>query len=290
MKAGQLDSRASYDLYFFMAGRRKNEGKNAMKIKIFQVDAFTDALFHGNPAAVCPLEAWLPAEKMQLIAMENNLSETAFYVKGKERYEIRWFTPAVEVDLCGHATLATAYVIFNLDGYQGRLIEFDSRSGLLTVKKEGDFLTLNFPADRVAKADVPEGLLRALGAQSLEAYKGRTDYLLVFGSQKDIEEMKPDFGLLGKVPARGIIVTAKGSDVDFVSRFFAPRVGVAEDPVTGSAHTLLTPFWAGKLGKQELTARQLSRRRGWLKCRLAGDRVEISGQARAYLSGQIEVE
>jgi PhzF family phenazine biosynthesis protein len=261
-----------------------------MKLRIFQVDAFTDKLFHGNPAAVCPLEEWLPAETMQRIAMENNLSETAFFIKGKDRYEIRWFTPAVEVDLCGHATLAAAYVIFHFLDYAGSVIELSSRSGRLTVRRDGDLLTLNFPADKVVKSGVPEELRRGLGAGPLEAYKGKTDYLLVFGTQQEIEDMKPDFGLLGSVPARGIIVTARGRDVDFVSRFFAPQVGIDEDPVTGSAHTLLTPFWTERLGKQELTAMQLSRRRGWLKCKLAGDRVEISGKARAYMTGKIEIE
>ena len=261
-----------------------------MSVRIFQIDAFTDELFHGNPAAVCPLEDWLPAETMQKIAMENNLAETAFFVKGKDRYKIRWFTPAVEVDLCGHATLASAYVIFNFLGHEGPRVEFDSASGPLFAKRDGEYLTLDFPADVVVAARAPDLLMRALGAEPRETYKGKSDYLLVFGSQKEIEEMAPDMGSLVQVPARGIIVTARGDEVDFVSRFFAPQVGVPEDPVTGSAHTILTPYWAARLGKTELAAMQLSRRRGWLKCRPAGDRVEISGQARAYLSGTIEID
>jgi len=261
-----------------------------MRLHMYQVDAFTDKLFHGNPAAVCPLDRWIPAELMQKIAMENNLAETAFYVPGPERHEIRWFTPAVEVDLCGHATLASAFVLFNFGGFQGSVAEFDSRSGLLSVRRDGDLLTLDFPADSPSAVDAPELLVRALGAQPLEAYKGKTDYMLVFGEQREIEAMTPDFGSLAKVHARGIIVTAPGKEVDFVSRFFAPEVGVSEDPVTGSAHTTLTPYWSKRLAKTNLTAVQLSKRQGWLWCRLAGDRVKISGHARAYLEGWIEVE
>jgi PhzF family phenazine biosynthesis protein len=261
-----------------------------MSIRMFQVDAFTEELFRGNPAAVCPLETWLPAETMQKIAMENNLAETAFFVKEKERFRIRWFTPAVEVDLCGHATLATAYVLFEIEGFAGPRLDFDSLSGLLAVRRDGSRLTLDFPADCVVPVDLPAGLTEALGARPLEAYKGKTDYLLVFGSQAEIEALAPDFGLLGKIPARGIIVTAKGDEADFVSRFFAPQVGINEDPVTGSAHTTLTPFWAARLGKSELEAVQLSKRRGRLRVKNLGERVEISGYARLYLRGEIEVE
>ena len=261
-----------------------------MTIRMYQVDAFADELFHGNPAAVCPLESWLPDETMQKIAMENNLAETAFFVKENDRFRLRWFTPAVEVDLCGHATLATAYVLFEIDRFTGPLIEFDSRSGPLTVRRDGDRLTLDFPADSVVPVDLPAGLAEALGARPLEVYKGKTDYLLVFGSQAEIEALAPDFGLLGKIPARGIIVTAKGDEADFVSRFFAPQVGINEDPVTGSAHTTLIPFWAARLGKSEIEAVQLSKRRGRLWVKNLGKRVEISGHARLYLRGEIEVE
>ncbi len=261
-----------------------------MRIPIYQVDAFTHSLFHGNPAAVCPLERWLPDELMQKIASENNLAETAFYVRQEAEFAIRWFTPLVEVDLCGHATLATAHIIFHVSGYDAPVIRFDSRSGPLSVTRNGDMLTLDFPADTVARTEPREDLAVALGGWPQEFLKGRTDYLLVYGSQQDIEGVKPDFQSLGRVPARGIIITARGSDVDFVSRFFAPQVGVLEDPVTGSAHTTLTPFWAQRLGKPELTAVQLSPRRGWLKCALAGERVRISGQARLYLQGEIETE
>jgi PhzF family phenazine biosynthesis protein len=260
-----------------------------VKIRLFQVDAFTDEVFRGNPAAVCPLERWLPEELMQQIAMENNLAETAFYIRGDNRFSIRWFTPEVEVDLCGHATLAAAFVIFNLEHFPGSVLEFESRSGLLRVSKDGDLLTLDFPVDRPHKSAAPEGLLEGLGMKPLEIYKGKTDYMLVCSSAQEIRDLKPNMLRIAEVNARGIIVTAPGEEVDFVSRFFAPQSGIPEDPVTGSAHTTLVPFWAAKLGRNELTARQLSKRGGWLRCRLAGDRVEISGQARAYLTGEIEL-
>ncbi len=257
---------------------------------MYQVDAFTDRVFGGNPAAVCPLDEWLPDALMQQIAMENNLAETAFYVKSAERFAIRWFTPETEVDLCGHATLATAYVIFNIEQFPGRCIELDSRSGILRVLKEDDFLTLDFPVDQFEKSDAPAGLIEALGLAPLEIYKGRTDYMLVYSTSAQVETMKPDMLRVAVVEARGVIVTAPGyRDIDFVSRFFAPQSGIPEDPVTGSAHTTLTPYWAGRLGKNELKAMQLSKRRGSLLCRLEGNRVRISGQARPFLTGQIEL-
>jgi PhzF family phenazine biosynthesis protein len=260
-----------------------------MKLAYYQIDAFTDHLFGGNPAGVCPLSEWLPAETMQKIALENNQAETAFFVGGEGRYQIRWFTPAVEVDLCGHATLASAFIIFHILGFGGPRIELDSRSGRLSVRRDGDRLTLDFPADETAPVAGPEPLVRGLGVAPLEAYKGKTDYMLVYGAEEDVAGMKPDFALIAGVPARGVIVTAPGRTTDFVSRFFAPQVGINEDPVTGSAYTTLTPYWAGKLGRTELTAAQLSPRGGRLWCRLAGERVEISGQARAYLKGEIEI-
>jgi len=260
-----------------------------MTLRLYQVDAFTPELFRGNPAGVCPLESWLPDPLMQNIAMENNLAETAFYVRTGDRFRIRWFTPAVEVDLCGHATLAAAFVIFHYDRFPGTAIELDSRSGVLRVRRDGDFLTLDFPVDPLRPTAPPDGMAEALGARPLEVYKGKTDFLAVFGSQVEIEEMRPDFGKLAGIEARGVIVTAPGKDVDFVSRFFGPQVGINEDPVTGSAHTSLTPYWSVRLGKTEMSAVQLSQRRGWLKVRLNGDRVEISGRARAYMEGRIEV-
>jgi PhzF family phenazine biosynthesis protein len=261
-----------------------------MEIRLFQIDAFTNKVFHGNPAAVCPLDSWLPESLMQQIAMENNQAETAFLVKGKDRYEIRWFTPEIEVDLCGHATLASAFAIFHYLHHTGKIIEFDSRSGLLSVTREGDLLTLNFPADNPVKTDASAGLIAGMGLCPLEVYKGKSDYMLVYSTSADIMRLKPNMDLIAESDARGIIATAPGDDVDFVSRFFAPQSGIAEDPVTGSAHTTLAPYWAARLGRSELTARQLSRRQGWLRCRIAGKRVEISGQARPYLSGTISLE
>ena len=261
-----------------------------MSLRFYQVDAFTSEVFQGNPAGVCPLESWLPDGLMQNIAMENNLAETAFYVPTGDRFGIRWFTPAVEVDLCGHATLAAAYVIFRYDRYPGNEIALDSRSGILRVRRDGDLLTLDFPVDTLRPAAEPAGLSEALGARPREIFRGKTDCLAVFGTQAEIEAMRPDFGKLGRVEARGVIVTARGTEVDFISRFFGPQVGIDEDPVTGSAHTSLAPYWAEKLGKTEMEAAQLSRRGGRLKVRLRGDRVDISGRARAYLEGRIKME
>ncbi|HSN07788.1 MAG TPA: PhzF family phenazine biosynthesis protein [Hanamia sp.] len=259
-----------------------------MKLKIYQVDAFTSHLFGGNPAAVCPLESWLSDELMQKIAMENNLAETAFYVKNKDRYDIRWFTPTVEVDLCGHATLATAFVLFNYEGHQAKEIIFGSlRSGVLKVKKQNDLLTLDFPTDKVESTVLSTELLNCFNTKPREAFKGKTDYMLLFNSEEEIRNLQPNLPEISKLKARGLIATAKGNEVDFVSRFFGPQSGVNEDPVTGSAHTTLIPYWANKTAKNDLSAFQLSARKGFLKCKYAGDRVEISGQCRLYLSGEI---
>lgn len=258
-----------------------------MKIKLYQVDAFTDRIFAGNPAAVCPLTEWLPDALMQKIAMENNLAETAFYVSEKEGLRIRWFTPAVEVDLCGHATLATAYVLFNKEGHTGDTVTFNSRSGPLTVTRQGDLLTLNFPTDTIQEVPLSNELTAGFHIKPLKALKGKSDYMLVFENEKQIVELKPDLKEVAKVKARGVIVTAKGSDVDFVSRFFGPQAGVDEDPVTGSAHTTLIPYWAGVLKKNKLSAIQRSARGGKLTCELKGDRVDISGNGRLFLEGII---
>ena len=260
-----------------------------MKIKLYQVDAFTDKLFGGNPAGVCPLDDWLPEEVMQNIAFENNLAETAFFIINGADFELRWFTPVSEVDLCGHATLASAHVLFNHMDYNRDKIIFHSRSGELTVRKDNGKLVLNFPADIVKKIESPDDLIKAIGKNPLEAFKGKTDYMLVYSSQKEIEDISPDFEMIKKFKARGVIVTAKGNDVDFVSRFFAPEVGINEDPVTGSAHTTLTPYWAKVLGKKELTAMQLSKRKGNLNCKLINGRVEIAGYAVTYLEGSIKI-
>ncbi len=261
-----------------------------MKLKLYQVDAFTDKLYHGNPAAVCVVDEWLSETQMQNIAAENNLSETAFIVKKGDSYEIRWFTPLVEVNLCGHATLASAFVLFNFYCQDCKKIEFHSRkSGILTVEKENDLIVLNFPADVAKQVKIPEELLKAFNFTPLEAYKGKTDYLLLFSSQEEIENLKPDYQLIYSTGVRGVIVTARGNDTDFVSRFFAPFVGINEDPVTGSAHTILIPYWSEKIGKTVLTAKQLSKRQGELNCRFLGDRVNIAGKAVLYMTGEIDV-
>ncbi len=260
-----------------------------MDLRLYQVDAFADHLFAGNPAAVCPLETWLPDAVMQKIAAENNLSETAFYVRTPRGFQIRWFTPAVEVALCGHATLGASYVIFNDDGCPGDEIELESKSGVLKVRREGDLLVLDFPAERPARVDPPAGLAAALGREPLEVWLGKSDYMAIYAAEEDVASLTPDIAALGAVPGRAVIVTAPGRQVDFVSRFFAPRVGVPEDPVTGSAHTKLTPYWSDRLGKPVLSAMQLSKRGGRLRCRMAGDRVEIAGRAVPYLTGTITI-
>ncbi len=261
-----------------------------MEIKIYQVDAFADKIFSGNPAAVCPLLAWLPDQVMQNIAMENNLAETAFYVHEKEGHRIRWFTPSMEVDLCGHATIASAFVLFNHENYESDKIVFNSRSGPLTVTRLKEIITLNFPLDALMEVNPVPELEQGLGVKPIKTIKGKTDYLLVFENEEQIKNMKPDFRIVSRVIARGIIVTARGNQTDFVSRFFAPQSGIDEDPVTGSAHTSLAPYWAKVLNKTELTARQLSSRQGWLTCKMVGDRVNISGQARLFLEGKIFVD
>ncbi|WP_373074036.1 PhzF family phenazine biosynthesis protein [Zeaxanthinibacter enoshimensis] len=262
-----------------------------MKQKIYQVDAFTDTLFKGNPAAVCILENWIPDKLMQQIAAENNLAETAFAVPGDNVYELRWFTPKLEVDLCGHATLATAYVLFNHYGAQGDIIRFSSpRSGDLSVKRSEDgWLTLDFPKDTIQPDYPSDEIIQALGKRPFGCYKGKTDYLYIYEEQEDIEELDPDFFRMSKLDGRGVIVSAPGRETDFVSRFFAPQAGINEDPVTGSAHTTLAPYWAEQLIKTRMTARQLSERGGYLKCEVAGNRVYISGQAVLYLTGEIEL-
>jgi PhzF family phenazine biosynthesis protein len=262
-----------------------------MKQKMYQIDAFTDTVFHGNPAAVCPLDRWLSNEIMQKIAMENNLSETAFYVKKGDRYHIRWFTPTIEVDLCGHATLAAAYVLFNYESHTENTITFiTSSSGILKVTKKGDLLTLDFPADRIEGVEVSDIIKAGFNLPPEDAFRGKTDYLLVYKTENDIKNLVPDFEKISIMDCRGVIVTAKGNEVDFVSRFFGPQSGVNEDPVTGSAHTTLAPYWSGKLGKTDLTAIQLSARKGYLQCRHLGERVEISGKCRLYLIGEIHLE
>jgi len=260
-----------------------------MKLQIYQADAFSSDIFKGNPAAIVPLTEWLPDEIMQKIAAENNLSETAFFVPENNHFRIRWFTPQSEVKLCGHATLATAHILFNELNFEGEQILFNSKSGILTVRKVGDLLQLDFPADYVQPSDLNPVFTQAFGIQASATFKGRTDYLLLFDSEEIIRNMKPNFYLLKQTDARGIMVTARGNKVDFVSRFFAPGVGIDEDPVTGSAHTSLIPFWSARLSKLEMTAFQLSERGGELWCTLKAGRVLIGGKAVTYLRGEIEV-
>lgn len=261
-----------------------------MELKIYQVDAFSNTVFGGNPAAVVPLTEWLEDDILQKIALENNLSETAFFLKNGGQFLIRWFTPEVEVDLCGHATLATAHVLFEHEGFKEDIIEFySSRSGLLKVKKSSLGLTLDFPSDTLSKINLTNDLLDCFQQRPEEAYRGKTDVVLVFQQEKDIKQLQFDLEKIKLIPARGVIATAKGDEVDFVSRFFGPQVGVPEDPVTGSAHTSLIPIWAEKLGKNKMTARQLSSREGNLTCELLGERVEITGRAVTYMVGRIFV-
>lgn len=262
-----------------------------MKLKIYQVDAFTDHLFSGNPAAVCPLEEWLDDNLLQQIAMENNLAETAFYVRKGNAYEIRWFTPSVEMALCGHATLAAAFVLYHYEHYEGEQILFQTKkSGDLSVKLQEKLLTLNFPSDRFQIITFPKQLKECFNYFPLEAYKGLNDFMLVFRNETQIASIRPDLEAVSRLDGRGVIVTAKGNETDFVSRFFAPQSGIDEDAVTGSAHTTLIPYWAAKLGKNELTAIQLSKRKGYLKCRYLNDRVEISGEAKLYMIGEIYID
>jgi len=261
-----------------------------MKLPIYQADAFTDKLFGGNPAAICPLHEWLPEPTMQKIAAENNLAETAFFVPEGDGFKLRWFTPELEIDLCGHATLASAHILFTELGYTQDVIHFHTlKAGTLTVTKDNDLYTLNFPSRVPELAEAPSELIAALGTEApIEVHKS-TSYMLVFETEEQIAAIKPNFNALLKVNATSVIVTARGNNSDFVSRMFAPALGINEDPVTGSAHCNLIPYWAEKLGKNKLHAYQISSRRGELWCELKGDRVLMSGKAVTYLKGEIFV-
>ncbi len=262
-----------------------------MKRKQYQVDAFARRVFEGNPAAVCPLESWLPDATLQAIAMENNLSETAFFVPDGPSFHLRWFTPVAEVDLCGHATLATAHVLFEELGYAGPAIEFMTRSGRLVVERTDGMLVMDFPAQPPVPCAAPAALLDALGAPPVEVLAA-DDYVVVFDDETIVRTMAPDMAKLSTLALRGVCVTAPGtpgSGIDFVSRFFAPRYGIPEDPVTGSAHCELAPYWAGRLGKQRLAAYQASARGGDVLCEVRGDRVILSGRAVTFMVGKITV-
>ena len=259
-----------------------------MKIPIYQIDAFSNRVFAGNPAGVCPIEEWLEDSVLQAIAQENNLSETAFFVPEENGYHIRWFTPVAEVDLCGHATLATAFVIFNYLEPSLSEVNFSSRSGRLTVVRENELLSMDFPSQPPLPCEAPKELVNGLRKEPLEVLCSE-DYFVLFSSEKQIRELNPDMGMLKKLDLRGVIVTAKGNKVDFVSRFFAPKFGIDEDPVTGSAHCALTPYWANKLKKKNLHAHQVSQRGGELFCKDCGDRVKISGRAVKFMEGSIAI-
>jgi PhzF family phenazine biosynthesis protein len=260
---------------------------SALKIPMYQVDAFAGHVFSGNPAAICPLETWLPDAQMQAIAAENNLAETAFFVRNGAGYKLRWFTPAVEVDLCGHATLASAYVIMNDLTPGERSVSFETNSGTLTVTRDGDLYSMDFPSRKPERCgEVCPELLPALGGKP-EAVLAARDYFVVYGSEEKLRALKPDFSALMKIDRFAVIATAPGREVDFVSRFFAPAKGVPEDPVTGSAHCSLIPYWSERLGKKQLHAYQVSPRGGELWCEDRGERVTISGKAVRFFEGTI---
>lgn len=260
-----------------------------MKLPIYQVDAFCQEIFSGNPAAVCPLQEWLDDDLLLKIALENNLSETAYFIPEDGGYHIRWFTPGVEVKLCGHATLATSHILYTKLGYSGDKITFNSLSGLLEVRRPDNGYTLDFPSDVLEEASLSNGLFRNRDTAHLRTFKGKTDFVIVFENEEEILNLEPNFETIAQSPARGLIVTAKGENSDFVCRFFGPQSGVNEDPATGSAQTSLVPFWASELSKHTLSSIQLSQRRGYFNSRYLGDRVEITGKAATYMVGEIEI-
>jgi PhzF family phenazine biosynthesis protein len=259
-----------------------------MQLKIYQIDAFAQNVFQGNPAAVCPLEAWLDDALMQKIALENNLSETAFFVKEGEAFHIRWFTPTSEVDMCGHATLASAFVLFEILGYEDAAIVFHSKSGALHVRREQQMFVMDFPAQQMLTCKIPQNIKEAFEIEQIACFKSM-DYLLIFENEADVIKAAPNFEKLKNIDARGVIITAKSQEYDFVCRFFAPKYGIDEDPVTGSAFTQLVPYWSRVLNKDAFRAKQVSSRGGEVLCRLTGERVEIAGYGVKYLEGVIEI-
>jgi len=259
-----------------------------LKLNLYQIDAFAKNIFEGNPAAVCPLDKWLEDNILQKIANENNLSETAFFVKEKNKFHIRWFTPSNEVDMCGHATLASAYVIFEILNYKESEIIFNSKSGLLKVTKDDDKFKMNFPIQEIIKCDIPNSISKAFEIQPIECYKSM-DYILIFENEEDILNAKPNLALLRDIDTRGVIITSKSKKYDFINRFFAPKYGIDEDPVTGSAFTQLIPYWNKALNKDSFVAKQVSQRGGEVFCKLQNNRVEISGYAKKYLEGVIKI-
>jgi PhzF family phenazine biosynthesis protein len=260
-----------------------------MRVPMYQVDAFTSELFSGNPAAVCILQQWPDDGRLKAIAAENNLSETAFLVKRAGAFELRWFTPIIEVSLCGHATLASSFVVFNLLRYERDVVQFHTKSGILSVKREGDLFEMDFPAQPPSQRRRPAHLGEALGVRPVQVLGTPKVLMAVLEDEDAVRNLAPDFSVLARMPQRGTIVTATGANADFVSRYFAPHLGIPEDPVTGSSHCVLTPFWAERLGKKQLHAMQLSKRTGELFCEDRGPRVAISGRAVLYLDGTIAV-
>lgn len=262
-------------------------------MKIYQIDAFANRLFSGNPAAVCILDKWIDDDLMQSIGNENNLAETAFVVPRDKDFEIRWFTPTTEVDLCGHATLAAAFVLFDILDYPDSEVRFHStKSGLLTVSKNDGMLYLDFPTDTLDLVDESRKatIEKCIGIKPAELFKGKTDYIAIIDSEQQLNNIRVDLNEISKLDARGLIVTSRGDSTDFVSRFFAPQSGINEDPVTGSAHTSLIPIWSEKLGKKQLTAKQLSKRGGELFCKLKNERCLIGGYAKLYMTGEINLD
>ena len=260
-----------------------------MELTLYQIDAFASKPFEGNPAAVCQLDEWLPDEIMQSLAEENNLSETAFFIPTGNGFHIRWFTPTSEVDLCGHATLATAYVLFNILGHKSNKVEFNSKSGILTVTKDDEWLVMDFPAQPPVLCDIPKEIVKAFDIAPIE-YLNSEYYIVVFAREIYSELSNPDFEQLKKLDLRGVIITAKSSRYDFIARFFAPKYGVPEDPVTGSAYTQLAPYWASRIGPKRFNVKQVSSRGGELSCEISGNRILISGKAIKYLEGKIKIE
>jgi predicted PhzF superfamily epimerase YddE/YHI9 len=255
-----------------------------VRIPLYQVDAFTSEVFRGNPAAVCPLESWLPDATLQAIAAENNLSETAFFVREGGAYRLRWFTPKIEVELCGHATLASGFVLLKSDGE----VKFLTRSGPLAVRRAGEVLTMDLPALPAAKAQAPAALMEGLGITPRETLRA-TNWLAVLDEERAVREIEPDFPILALLHPHGVIVTAPSASSDFVSRYFGPSFGIDEDPVTGSAHCTLVPYWSKRLGKKKLRAQQVSKRGGELMCEDLGARVALSGRCVLYLEGEIRI-
>ena len=286
-----------FAMFFFLIPFSKSHSKVSLsskdkiiEIPIYIIDAFTDKRFSGNPAAVCPLSEWLEDDVLQSIASENNLSETAFFVKDKDIYNLRWFTPEVEVSICGHATLASAHVIFEHLNYEGSEIVFETKSGRLAVKKKKDVLLMDFPTIDTSPIEIPETLIQSLGAKPKEVLLGSWLYLAVFENESEIKTLTPDFSLMAKLN-KAVVVTAKGNNsADFVSRCFSPDVGIPEDPVTGASHCALVPYWAGKLKKTHFHALQLSKRGGELYCEYLDDRVIIGGKAVTFSIGRITLE